>query len=198
MAGLVDEEKAKDVWAIFDTDKDGLITKQEFIAAIRVLGRRYTIDQMERVTRGLPPQVDYETFVGILQDPYDGPTIEDLRNALRAFDGKGNGEITFTQMESLLTTMGDKLNEEDCRVVMEGLPSNGTGKASTIDQLMSYFNPPVPSMKPNIPDLLRDLMKEELQKQSIACGAELHTTTSGSGASAEEVNTEILENEVFR
>lgn len=164
---LKEESQWQDVWKLYDADKDNLLTKAEFVSALRVLGRRYTKDQLEKVLKaaGSGNTVDYETFVGILGDLYDGPTVDDLVNAFRAFDGKDCGYFTPQQVSSMLTSMGDKLSDDEVAVVMDGLPVVG-GKVE-ISKLVQYFNPPVPSGKPNIPELLKEIMREEVLKREV-------------------------------
>ena len=159
---LRDEAQWKSVWQLYDEEKKGVIAKQDFASALRVLGRRYTLDQMAKVTQRLSDQVDYETFIGILGDPYDGPTPDDLLHALRAFDGKDSGDLTMTQIESILTTMGDKLTVDEAKGILETLP-NDKGKVK-ITTLVQHMTPPIPSAKPNIPELLKELMREEWAK----------------------------------
>lgn len=191
-----DETQWAEVFSLYDADKDKQLTQQEFCSALRVLGRRYTAAQFEKIlTTMFPPSssggaggassgsagslhtVDYETYVGVLGDPYDGPKVDDLRNALRAFDGKDSQSFTVAQIRSMLTSMGDKLSEEELAVVLEGLPlSSGGGGAGgaadqngtvTMDALIHYFTPPVPSSKPNIPEMMKELIREELHKREL-------------------------------
>jgi Ca2+-binding EF-hand superfamily protein len=161
-----EEAQWLEVWKLYDADKDDRLTKAELISALRVLGRRYTAEQMNRVTRNVTTNsVDYDTYVGILGDLYDGPTLDDLANAFRAFDGKDCGYFTPAQILSMLTSMGDKLTEDEAAAVMEGLPVTN-GKIE-IPRLMHHFCPPVPSAKPNIPELMKEIMKEELLKRDL-------------------------------
>jgi Ca2+-binding EF-hand superfamily protein len=159
---LRDEAQWKSVWQLYDEEKKGTVSKQNFASALRVLGHRYTLEQMNKITSKLLDQIDYETYIGVLGDPYDGPTTDDLLHALRAFDGKDSGELTVSQIESILTTMGDKIPAEDAKAILEMLP-NDKGKVK-IPQLVHFLTPPIPSAKPNIPELLKDLMREEWAK----------------------------------
>lgn len=162
MTSLSEKEKQwKDVWTLYDSDKDGKITKDEFISAVRVLGHRYTQAQMEEKTRNIGKIVDWESYFGFLCDPYTGPTKDDLINALRAFDGKDSGELTVAQITSMLTTMGDKMSAEEAGIVVKNLPAVH-GKVK-IDDLIAYLTPAVPSTNPNIEEILREVMREELR-----------------------------------
>lgn len=159
---LSDKEKQwKDVWSLYDSDKDGKITKGEFMSAVRVLGRRYTQAQMDEKMRNFGNVIDWESYFGFLCDPYTGPTKDDLVNALRAFDGKDCGELTVAQIQSMLTTMGDKMGADEAGIIVKNLPA-AHGKVR-IDDLIAYLTPAVPSTNPNIAEILVEVMREELR-----------------------------------
>ncbi|CUI13265.1 calmodulin, putative [Bodo saltans] len=185
---LKEETQWQEVWKLYDADKDQLLTRQEFMSALRVLGRRYTQEQMEKIhfqscTGNNGNTVDYDTYLGVLGDLYDGPNSDDLASAFRAFDGKECGYFTPQQIQSMLTSTGDKLTEEEAAVVMEGLPVV-QGKVD-IPRLMQYFTPPVPSTKPNITELMREIMREEVLKREVQAqevqSAGGSSTTAGGG-----------------
>ena len=155
------EKQWKDVWTLYDSDKDGKITKEEFISAVRVLGHRYTQSQMDAKMCNFGNVIDWESYFGFLCDPYTGPTTDDLANALAAFDGKDSGELTTAQITSMLTGMGDKMTAEEAGVVIKGLPQQH-GRVK-ISELIDYLTPPVPSTNPNIEEILKEVMREELR-----------------------------------
>lgn len=161
-----EEAQWQDVFNIYDGDKDGKISKAEFISAVRVLGRRYTKDQMEEKMKAFGDQVHWDHFYGFMCDPYSGPTDIDLENALKAFDGKDEGTLTTSQLQSLLTGMGDKMSTADATAVLAKLP-NEHGVA-TLAEIVEYLTPSVPSTTPNIPELLKEVMREEVKKSGMA------------------------------
>ena len=165
MSILEAESEWKDVWKIYDLDKDGIISKEDFESAIRVLGRRFTVAQMEEKLKKVPARIDFDFFLEFLHEPYDGPTKEQLEIALRAFDGRDIGVLAKGDIQSMMMGMGDKLNDAELEVVMKHIPTNSSGQVP-IDSFIEYLNPPVPSTKPNIPQLMKELLTEELAKRS--------------------------------
>jgi Ca2+-binding EF-hand superfamily protein len=159
------EQKWKEVWKLYDLDKDDKLSRADFYAAVRVCGRRYTNDQLADKTKSFGEVISYDTFFGFMCDPYTGPTPDDLRNALRAFDGKDCGEITTAQLSSMLTTMGDKMTPEQIKPIMDAVPAN-QGKVG-IPELVDFLTPPIPNANPNVPELMKELMREELNKSGI-------------------------------
>ena len=161
-----DEKKWKEVWNLYDLDKDGKVDKSDFVAAVQVCGHRYTAEQMADKMKNYGDQVSYDTFYGFLCDPYTGPTAADLRNALRAFDGKDCGELSAAQIQSLLTSMGDKLSAAEAQPLLDSLPH--TAGRVNIEQLVEFLTPPIPSANPDVPALMKELMKEEAAKAGLA------------------------------
>jgi Ca2+-binding EF-hand superfamily protein len=159
------ENKWKEVWKLYDLDKDDKVTREEFYAAVRVCGRRYTQEQMTEKTKNFGNTISYDTFFGFMCDPYTGPTPDDLKNALRAFDGKDSGELTIAQLQALLTTMGDKLPLETVKPLLDSVPQHN-GRVA-IAALAEFLTPPIPNANPNVPELMRELMREETAKAGI-------------------------------
>jgi Ca2+-binding EF-hand superfamily protein len=160
------EAQWKDVFNIYDTDKDGKISKADFISAVRVLGRRYTKTQMDDKMKAFGDPIHWDHFYGFMCDPYTGPTPDDLTNALKAFDGKDSGELTVAQLSSLLTTMGDRMKHEDVAALLENMQQS-QGRA-TIADIREHFTPPVPSTTPDIAALMKEVMREEVRKANMA------------------------------
>lgn len=188
MAGSVEDSEAqwKEIFNLYDTDKDGKISKTDFMSAVRVLGRRHTVEQMNDKVKNFGELVSYDTFFGFMCDPYTGPTKDDLKNALRAFDGKDTGELTVQQIQSLLTTMGDKIALSDVQVVLDALPHT-QGRVS-IERLVEFLTPPVPSSKPNVPELMKELMREEAAKVGLSMDSR-----GGGGGAAQRTEEPIAE-----
>mmetsp|Transcript_39819 Transcript_39819/g.123071 ORF Transcript_39819/g.123071 Transcript_39819/m.123071 type:complete len:215 (-) Transcript_39819:114-758(-) len=159
------EQKWKEVWKLYDLDKDDKLSREDFYAAVRVCGRRYTQEQLADKTKSFGDVISYDTYFGFMCDPYTGPTPDDLKNALRAFDGKDSGELTTATIQSLLTTMGDKMPVEKIKPLMDAVPQN-QGRVS-IPALVEFLTPPIPNANPNVPELMKELMREELSKSGI-------------------------------
>lgn len=163
-----EEAKWKDVWNLYDTERTGKIKKEDFLDCVRVCTRRYPMSVLQQKTKDMGAAVSYESFFDFMMEPYTGPNQQDLLNALKAFDGKEVGELTVAQISMLLTQMGDKLNPADVKPIMDLMPQNG-GKVK-ISDLVQFLTPPVPTAKPDIDELLRELVREEAAKMNFADG----------------------------
>ena len=163
-----EESQWKDVWNLYDTDRSGKIKKEEFLDCVRVCTRRYPFSVLQEKTKDLGATVSYEAFFDFMMEPYTGPQAEDLTNALKAFDGKETGELSVTQIQTLLTSMGDKLNLADIKPILDIMPQNA-GKVK-ISDLVTFLTPPVPTAKPDVDELLKELVREEAAKMNFSEG----------------------------
>ena len=117
---------------------------------------------MSEKTASLGETVTKDQFLGFMREPYTGPTLENLRTALQAFDGKDCGAIPVSQINMMLKGMGDKLTDEEAQVILSALPQEN-GQVN-IENMVEVLNPPLPSTTPNIADLRKEIEMEEAAK----------------------------------
>eukprot|EP01064_Diplonema_japonicum_P038893 TRINITY_DN9609_c0_g1_i1.p1 TRINITY_DN9609_c0_g1~~TRINITY_DN9609_c0_g1_i1.p1 ORF type:complete len:165 (+),score=27.20 TRINITY_DN9609_c0_g1_i1:51-545(+) len=163
---MADESKWVEIWDLFDSKKAGAISKSDFLACVRSLGRKYTEKDMNEKTAGLPDPVPKDQFLAFMKEPYTGPTAEDLKTALTAFDGKDSGSLPISQINMMLKGMGDKLTDEEAQIILDGLPQEG-GQVN-IEKMIEFLNPPLPSTTPNMDELRKEIELEEAA--AIAAG----------------------------
>jgi len=140
---------------LFDDKKTDKVAKSDFVHIIRALGRKHTEAEIAEITKDLGDPVTMDEFLAYMRKPYNGPTQQDLLQALQAFDGNDSGYLKQSELISLLTTLGEKMSEDEVQQVMKDVPVDEDGKVN-IEEFAKYLCTPVPSMTPNI---------EELQKQ---------------------------------
>ena len=114
---------------------------------------------MGEKTANLGDTVSKDQFLAFMREPYTGPTFEDLRSALQAFDGKDCGSLPVSQVTMMLKGMGDKLSDEEAQIILDALPQEG-GQIN-IDKMVDVLNPPLPSTTPNIEELRKEIELEE-------------------------------------
>ena len=167
------ESKWKSVFKLYETGSNTL-TRDDFIAAVRVCGHCYTNTQLEEKLKMLgkdQKEYTYETFYGFLSDQYTGPTHIDLMKALQAFDVAETGELSEQQLRQLLTTMGDKMDKDDAEILLraarEFCGSAETKKNFSINDFHKFLTPETPNFDPDGPELMKQLIKEEAAKAGL-------------------------------
>ncbi|KAG5483055.1 hypothetical protein LSCM4_07269 [Leishmania orientalis] len=143
-------------WNLFDERHTGFVSHIDLKHILRSLGRRYTEAEFNDLLRPLPNPASYDAFVKLMQQPYTGPTEDDLVTALRAFDVGDSGRLKLSELITLLTTLGEKMPEADVRQLLAEVPTDEKGRVR-IDELAKYLCTPVPTTTPDIIELQKQL-----------------------------------------
>jgi len=145
-----------DTWNLFDEKKTGAVSRTDFKHVVRSLGRKYTEAEFADHMKDMGDPIRYETFVEFMKKPYSGPTEDDLRTALQAFDGTDSGMIKISELTTLLTTLGEKMPEAEVKQLLSEVKTDAEGRVQ-IDDFAKFLCTPVPSMTPNIAELQEQL-----------------------------------------
>lgn len=145
-----------DTWNLFDERKTGSVSRVDFKHIVRSLGRKYTEAEFADLMKDYADAVRFEQFVEFMKKPYTGPTEEDLRTALQAFDGTDSGMLKISELTTLLTTLGEKMPEAEVKQLLAEVKTDSEGRVS-IDEFAKFLCTPVPSMTPNIAELQKQL-----------------------------------------
>uniref|UniRef100_I3M2A7 Myosin light chain 6B n=1 Tax=Ictidomys tridecemlineatus TaxID=43179 RepID=I3M2A7_ICTTR len=128
---VVSPQKAtfKEAFELFDRVGDGKILYSQCGDVMRALGQNPTNAEVLKVL-GNPKsdelktrRVDFETFLPMLQavaKNRDQGTYEDYLEGLRVFDKEGNGKVMGAELRHVLTTLGEKMTEEEVETVLAG------------------------------------------------------------------------------
>ncbi|KPA75113.1 calmodulin-like protein [Leptomonas pyrrhocoris] len=164
-------------WNLFDERHTGAVSHTDLKHILRSLGRRYTETEFNDLLRPLPNPAPFDAFVKLMQQPYTGPTEDDLITALRAFDVGDSGSLKLSELITLLTTLGEKMPEADVRQLLAEVPTDEKGRVR-IDELATYLCTPVPTTTPDIVELQRQL--DQVNTPSAAAGSGGGVATSSS------------------
>merc|ERR1712012_1016236 len=92
---------------------------------LRALGQNPTEADVRRLVQNQKTEgrVSFETFLPILQAVSQkkiSDTVEDFVEGLRHFDKDGNGFISSAELRRMLTSLGEKMSEEDVQDLTRG------------------------------------------------------------------------------
>ena len=92
---------------------------------LRALGQNPTEGEVKRLVQDhkADGRISFETFLPILQAVCSKKitdTVEDFVEGLRHFDKDGNGFITSAELRHLLTSLGERMSEEDVENLIHG------------------------------------------------------------------------------
>ncbi|XP_055976135.1 myosin light chain 6B [Sorex fumeus] len=122
-------EEFREAFELFDRVGDGKILYSQCGDVMRALGQNPTNAEVHKIL-GNPKndelksrRVDFETFLPMLQTVAknrDQGTYEDYLEGLRVFDKEGNGKVMGAELRHVLTTLGEKMTEEEVETVLAG------------------------------------------------------------------------------
>ena len=150
------EAEWKETWYLFDEKKTDRVSKSDFVHIIRSLGRKHTEQEISEITKPFGDSVTMQQFLEHMRKPYTGPTEDDLRAALAAFEGSDSGFLKQQEFVSLVTTLGEKMADDEVQQIMNEVEVDSEGRVS-IDKFVKFLCAPVPSMMPNIEELQRQM-----------------------------------------
>nr|ACO14847.1 Myosin-2 essential light chain [Caligus clemensi] len=115
----------QEAFMLFDTEGDGMIPANQVGEVLRALGQNPTEAEVKRLVQNQKTEgrVTFETFIPILQAVSSKPvtdTMEDFVEGLRRFDKDGNGFISSAELRHLLTSLGEKMTEDDVDSLIHG------------------------------------------------------------------------------
>ena len=139
----------KQAFQFIDFDKDGIINRNDIVAAFDSLGRRYPDDEISSMISEAGGPVNYTTFIRLIGEKiYSGKTMfvikppqleaacstlinfclsadlgdeedDDLQSALSKFDLNNTGKINRETFFKSLCTFGEKLTQDEVNSMME-------------------------------------------------------------------------------
>jgi len=115
----------QETFMLFDTKGDGMIPCTQVGDVLRALGQNPTQSEVARLMQDQrnDGRVSFETFLPILQAVSQKPikdTVDDFVEGLRHFDKDGNGFISSAELRHMLTSLGEKMSEEDVEDLIRG------------------------------------------------------------------------------
>lgn len=108
----------QEAFNLFDNRGDGKIQQQQIGECLRALGQNPTESDVKKFTHQLKPdeRVSFEVFLPIYQaisKQRSSDTADDFIEGLRHFDKDASGFISSAELRHLLTTLGEKLSDEE-------------------------------------------------------------------------------------
>jgi len=130
----------EEAFFLFDYDKDGKITTREVGAAVRSVGLNPTeleLKDMVNDVTGLGGTVDVPTLCQIItkrvRDLKTSP--DELKDALQVFDKQGTGMISVHDLKMSLTTLGERLTDEELDELIRECDQDGEGMVRADDMV---------------------------------------------------------------
>lgn len=141
MADQLSEEqvaKYKEAFDLVDEDADGVIYSKTLGTLLRALGYNPTEADLKEMISGMESDnnstINFTEFLAIVGRGIKDSTgtEEELMEPFRAFDKNGNGKVTVDQLKFVMTSMGEKLGEDEISELVK------EAEAVTEDGMVNY------------------------------------------------------------
>lgn len=139
-------ETMKKVFAMFDQTKTGFVETNKFGNILNQLGSNVDegdlqakIDEVDKDKVG---KVNFDSFCLIvmpfMEDEDDEAMNEELKEAFRMYDKKGDGYITTQVLKEILKELDHKLTADDLENIIEEVDEDGSGTVD-FDEFMEMM-----------------------------------------------------------
>eukprot|EP01122_Echinamoeba_exundans_P007377 TRINITY_DN2258_c0_g1_i1.p1 TRINITY_DN2258_c0_g1~~TRINITY_DN2258_c0_g1_i1.p1 ORF type:complete len:157 (+),score=56.77 TRINITY_DN2258_c0_g1_i1:23-472(+) len=136
MAESLSEEQIaefKEAFSLFDKDGDGSITNKELGIVMRSLGQNPTEAELQQMIAEVDTDgngtIDFPEFLTLMaKKMVSQDSEEDIREAFKVFDKEGTGYIQAAELRHVLTSIGEKLTEEEVDELLREADVGGDGR----------------------------------------------------------------------
>lgn len=124
----------KEAFAMFDKDGDGFITTNELGTVMRSLGQNPTQAELQDMINdvnaaGRNGKIDFPEFLTLMARKLkDEDSEEEILEAFRVFDRDGNGFISTAELRHVMTSIGEKLSEDEVNRMIKEADADGDGQ----------------------------------------------------------------------
>lgn len=125
----------KDIFTLFDKKGQGTISKHLFGDYLRAIGYNPTNQLTEDILAhgNAPDQLTLEAIGGLIgqnEAELDATTtgkVEDFIKAFQVFDKENTGKVSVGDIRYMLTSLGEKLSDEEVDELLKGVEVDGNG-----------------------------------------------------------------------
>ncbi|XP_076057129.1 neo-calmodulin-like [Oratosquilla oratoria] len=125
----------KEAFMLFDKDEDGMITTAELGVVMRSLGQRPSETELRNLVSEVDTSgdgtIEFNEFLQMMSKKLKDVDNEDeLKEAFKVFDKKNSGFLSSSELRHVMTSLGEKLSEEEVEDMLKEAAPNGEGKVN--------------------------------------------------------------------
>eukprot|EP00761_Pharyngomonas_kirbyi_P009516 gb/GECH01009532.1/.p1 GENE.gb/GECH01009532.1/~~gb/GECH01009532.1/.p1 ORF type:complete len:150 (+),score=54.30 gb/GECH01009532.1/:1-450(+) len=132
---LTEEQIAefKEAFSLFDRDGDGSITIKELGTVMRSLGQNPTEAELQEMINEVDADgngsIDFPEFLSLMaRKMKDTDSEDEIMEAFKVFDRNGNGFISAAELRHVVTTLGEKLTDEEADEMLKEADVDNDGQ----------------------------------------------------------------------
>ncbi|GAA5944790.1 hypothetical protein JCM21900_000252 [Sporobolomyces salmonicolor] len=131
----VPDAEAKEAFALFDKRGAGTIPAASLGDVLRALGQNPTQKEVQDLANQVGGDIDFGTFMNILNRPggfEPAGTADEFIRGFQVFDKEGNGYIGQGELKYILTSLGEKLSDEEVDELLKGVKVTPEGNINYV------------------------------------------------------------------
>ena len=111
-----------------------MITSKELGVVMRSLGQNPTEAELQEMIKEVDANgngnIDFQEFLSLMEKKMKDPKDieQELRDAFKVFDKDGNGFISAQELRHIMTSLGERLTEEEVDQMIQEADTNGDGQ----------------------------------------------------------------------
>lgn len=132
---LTEEQVAefREAFKIFDKDGDGKIDRQELGTVMRALGQNPTQREIDDLVNEMDQNndaaINFAEFLTMMARQVKEQDVEaEILEAFKVFDADGDGKISQAELVRVLTTIGEKLTEDEAKQMLQAADTDSDGQ----------------------------------------------------------------------
>ena len=138
MADQLTEDQVKEfkeAFSLFDRDGDGFIITRELGTVMRSLGQNPTEAELQDMINEVDIDgngtIDFPEFLSMMARKMKEVDVEsEIREAFKVFDKDGKGLISASELRHIMTSLGEKLTDEEVDEMMREAEVDGDGQVN--------------------------------------------------------------------
>lgn len=128
----------KEAFSLFDKDGDGCITTNELGTVMRSLGPNPTEAEVREMINEVDADgsgtIDFPEFLNLMARKMKYTVSEEeLKEAFKVFDKDQDGLISASELRHIMTSLGEKLTDEEVDEMINEADADGDGQVSYED-----------------------------------------------------------------
>ena len=126
-------EEVKDLFDFYDKNRDGVLSQAEIASVLRALGANPSEAEVRELVRKYDTSgresLNFQDFTMIYREATASPISQrELATYFKFFDKDGSGRIDRDEFKSAMTSLGERLSEDEINTILEDADLNGNGE----------------------------------------------------------------------
>ncbi|TKV91686.1 hypothetical protein SEVIR_9G113600v4 [Setaria viridis] len=128
-------DEFKEVFNIYDKDRNGFITSKELGTVMKSLGKNFTEPELQAMIKDVDADgngsIDFHEFLNLMAHKLkDTDSEEKLREAFDVIDKDGDGYISAAELRQVMTNLGEKVTDQEVKEMIREADTDGDGRVS--------------------------------------------------------------------